>query len=611
MGTKKTIKKTLKKKETKKISKNEKVKKETKTDNEKILKSKDKNIKETASFNSAIEDKYLKVSLDTFLYNAGIIGFIKVLETAEAKKGDSIDNKKDYFFEWQDLYVSKEFLLKKDLAQTYINAMISEFGERTSVFDTLQNIEYLIDNKEIEEKLFLEKLKSIVTSLSAASINTGCETLKSKNINISIQENIEKIKKSKNDLKEIKKYLKDILIDFKNKEIKQTLLMKNIIYTKIRLFWENKAFLLRASSKKDIKEEFLNSFEKPLKLMTEDTKTYKYKCISCDRETSNSIDTTFLFEVGVDTGRKKSAFWNQTPDSFICPLCNFIYSCSPLGFIDIKGTMIFVNQNESIESLISMNVSIDFNNEKENKDFKFYNTIIERALSEKTKELNSLQVVIRNEKRYSLNIIGKDILEIINIRKKELGYISRISIKISKDDYINVFNECLLNIFNNINQWNLIFKILKYDKNISSCSFILSILIIQITQKHIFHKEENVDNNIRIAYAACKSGNEMRKVIIGAKPEKSLSDNENKEADNKLRGLVYQLVNSVHTSNRDLFLGNITRLYTAMNITIPTIFINAFKNDEDFKEVGYAYILGLKGAYYSKEENQENKTNKE
>ena len=85
-----------------------------------------------------------------------------------------------------------------------------------------------------------------------------------------------------------------------------------------------------------------------------------------------------------------------------------------------------------------------------------------------------------------------------------------------------------------------------------------------------------------------------------------IEEKENKEVNNKLRGLIYQLINSIHTSNRDLFLSNITRLYTGMNLTIPNIFTKIFERDEDFKEIGYAYVLGLKGAYYNNKE-KENK----
>ena len=109
---------------------------------------------------------------------------------------------------------------------------------------------------------------------------------------------------------------------------------------------------------------------------------------------------------------------------------------------------------------------------------------------------------------------------------------------------------------------------------------------------------------IHLSYFAGKSGDEMRKIIIGANNDINLSEEENKEADNKLRGLVYQLINAVYTNNRDIFFSNITRLYTGMNISIPTIFTNIFEDDEYFKEIGFAYILGLKGAYEKEKENK-------
>lgn len=109
-----------------------------------------------------------------------------------------------------------------------------------------------------------------------------------------------------------------------------------------------------------------------------------------------------------------------------------------------------------------------------------------------------------------------------------------------------------------------------------------------------------------LAYIAYKNGNEIRAKLIGANSSANLNSEQNKEADNKLRGLVYQLINYVHTSNRDLFLSNITRLYAGMNLSIPSIFLNIFKSDEEFKVIGNAYILGLKGSFYDNENSKNN-----
>ena len=349
--------------------------------------------------NTNINNEYFEINLDTFLFNAGVVGFIEVLEESKAKKGESIEDKKDYYFENQTLFVKKEFLLNTDLSQMYIDRIVKKFGDKTNISESIKKIDIILNDKE--NKDYKDDIKNIIDYFSAASIKTGLETLTAKGISVNIQDNIEKIKeiiKAKNfSIEQIKPHLKEIKSDFENnKEVRDTLLMKNIMYTKINQFWENKAFLLPANSKKDIKEMFYKSFEEPLKELINNKKKYNYNCVVCNESINKDIDTTFLFEVGVDTNRKKSAFWNYNPDSFICALCNYIYACTPLGFIDISNTMIFVNQNDSIETLIKMNGKIDFkNNAEENKTYTAYNEIIRRLLAEKTKELKSIQVIIR------------------------------------------------------------------------------------------------------------------------------------------------------------------------------------------------------------------------
>lgn len=577
-----------------------------------------KKINKSTKENKQFKNEKPFASLDTFLFNAGIIGFIEVLKEAGASEGknkEEIKNDiKDYYYEGQDLYVSKKFLKKSDLSQLYIDSMIKKFGDKSTISETFKNIEYLINKKDIKEDEFNEKIDNIIYYLSSASIKTGCETLQAKGLKIKIQENINNINKNKKDIDKIKKYLKEIQNNYRNKEVKQTLLMKNIMYAKIQPFWSNKAFLNPQKSKKDLKNEFYETFEKPLKSIIEETKG-KYNCITCGMQTSSSMDTTFLFKVGVDTVRKRSTFWNYNPDSYICPICYMIYSCAPLGFRDIGNLMFFINQNDSIKTLISMNIAGRIIDEKEDAHYIAYNTIINKALDEKMKELNSIQVIIRNKNGYSFNTIGHDTLKIIKSIKGELEVISKSYLIIPKDNRFDIYKICLENVLNFRNQWNLIYLLLmNFEKDGEkgytinyTVKTIFTILKIQIKQNHIFREDINMNDKINLSYIACKSGDEMRRIIIGVNNDRNLLDKEEKEADNKLRGLVYQLINSIHTSNRDLFLSNITRLYTSMNLTIPNVFTKIFERDEDFKEIGYAYVLGLKGAYYNNKEKENKK----
>ncbi len=565
---------------------------------------------------SVDDNGYFKVSLDTFLYNAGIVGFIQVLEEAEASKGknkEEVKNDiKDYYYEGQDLYVSKKFLLKFDFAKHYLKSICNKFHEKSILYKLINSSDKITLENINKEYGFLFKRKTLITTSN---------TLKDNKF-------ISLVEKFNNEKKEREKIFKDIVKYLnKNEKLRYYLFLGDIFMNKLSLIFSNIYFLKYLSNSKqhyivkdldfykNIDNEF-TSIKNYISLEEDNKKSYKDTCIICNAKIKKDFDTTFLLEFGVDTGRKRSTFWNYNPDSYICPICYMIYSCAPLGFRDIGNLMFFINQNDSIKTLISMNVAGRIIDEKEDAHYTAYNTIINKAINEKTEELNSIQVIIRNKNGYSFNTIGQDTLKIIksmkgkNGKKGELERISKNSLTIPKDNYFNIYKICLENILNFRNQWGLIYMLLINSEKVEekgytiyySVNTIFTILKIQIKQM----EGSEMNDKINLSYIACKSGDEMRRIIIGVNNDRNLLDMEEKEADNKLRGLVYQLINSIHTSNRDLFLSNITRLYAGMNLTIPNIFTRIFERDEDFKEIGYAYVLGLKGAYYNNKE-KENK----
>ncbi|WP_288300361.1 Cas8a1 family CRISPR/Cas system-associated protein [uncultured Brachyspira sp.] len=560
------------------------------------------------------DNGYFKVSLDTFLYNAGIVGFIQVLEEAEASKGKNKEEVKnyikDYYYEGQDLYVSKKFLLKFDFAKHYLKSIYNKFHEKSILYKLINSSDKITLENINKEYGFLFKRKTLITISN---------TLKDNKF-------ISLVEKFNNEKKEREKIFKDIVKYLnKNEKLRYYLFLGDIFMNKLSLIFSNIYFLKYLSNSKqhyivkdldfykNIDNEF-TSIKNYISLEEDNKKSYKDTCIICNAKIKKDFDTTFLLEFGVDTGRKRSTFWNYNPDSYICPICYMIYSCAPLGFRDIGNLIFFINQNDSIKTLISMNIAGKIIDEEEYAHYTAYNTIINKDLDEKTEELNSIQVIIRNKNGYSFNTIGHDTLKIIKSIKGELEVISKSYLIIPKDNRFDIYKICLENVLNFRNQWNLIYLLLmNFEKDGEkgytinyTVKTIFTILKIQIKQNHIFREDINMNDKINLSYIACKSGDEMRRIIIGVNNDRNLLDMEEKEADNKLRGLVYQLINSIHTSNRDLFLSNITRLYAGMNLTIPNIFTRIFERDEDFKEIGYAYVLGLKGAYYNNKE-KENK----
>ena len=563
------------------------------------------NLEDNQNNNIKKKEEYFEINLDTFLFNAGVIGFIEVLEELKenhkANKGTSLDDRKDFYYEGQTLYVNKQFLLNLDFSKYYLKTVYNKFYKNTTLYQILNT------NKKDSESI-----KKYNSFLKRKTLITIADTLKDNKIK-ELLSNYQDNKDNKEiNFKEIVLYINN------NEKLKYYLYIANIFYDKFSLIFYNMYFLKYSSRQKTHKIEENIDLYKSINNNFNLTKKYiiaygknnlqKNKCIICESKIKKELNMNFLFEIGVDPNKKQSAYWNLQSDMFICHICYMIYSCTPLGFIDMSNLMLFVNQNDSIETLIKMNEKIDFVNNEDNKTYTAYNEIIRRILSEKTKELKSIQVIVRDKNHYLFNTIGKDSLQIIESMKKELTNISKIkSVKITDDYWIDIYKDCLENIFNFRNQWNLIFKLLKIEDNKFILNTIFNILKIQIAKDIIFLKEDNnMQKQFDLAYIAYKNGNEIRAKLMGANSSANLNSEQNKEADNKLRGLVYQLINYVHTSNRDLFLSNITRLYAGMNLSIPSIFLNIFKSDEEFKVIGNAYILGLKGSFYDNENSKNN-----
>ena len=592
-----------------------------------------KKINKSTKENKQFENEKPFASLDTFLFNAGIIGFIEVLKEAGASEGknkEEIKNDiKDYYYEGQDLYVSKKFIKNKidKITNAYINILLNKFGDSTKIHKLCNLNISKLSNKSMD---FYYKM------FESAYINTICTIIGDKKFG-KIIKSYEEAKKKKQE-EEIMKSFSNIieyLNNSKNSKLKNYLILSQIALNKISLIYYDIAFLKYNSQTKinSIKSVDLfnsiknNLFEKCNDFVASGLNEKSSNCIICDRNFNKSdfkIKISFLISSAEDMSKKTSVYWNKKPDTYICPICYMIYSCAILGFTDTNNGIIFANYNNRINNLIEINKKFE-KEISEVKKIDIVNRIIEKMLELKTKELASIQVIskIKTNKYYSVEIISKDILNIIHNCKKEFETLSKIrdiSLFGNEKNKISIFDECLKNLFNYCNQYNLIYSIIisflsdenshKKDnkennkKPKMSLNFLYSLLKIQIKQKYIGgynmnNKKENNENDKKdINQQSQKLTNAQRGRKAGYKLKKELGDP--KEADNKIKGFIYQLLNSVQTGNRDLFFNTIIRMYIANDLPIPKILSEVSQSIDDFREIGYAFILGLKSSDYKK-----------
>ncbi|TKZ33909.1 Cas8a1 family CRISPR/Cas system-associated protein [Brachyspira catarrhinii] len=569
-------------------------------------------------------DNYFKISLNNFLYNAGVIGFIEVLNIAEI----------NYLIDGKDLYVEKSCLTKDNLAQSYIYAICDKFKEDT-FYTKIKKSE-----KEYEKELNVIAKQFDKKSEENSDIKGGKYRQAIKKIGLIKNYDYEsELIKLSND--ERKEKIKELLENFD--DVSRSILDFNSVTGKITPFWGQFAFL-----------DYANTSEYPLSFIIEKYFTYPIKniaknknnetikdfCFSCQnpiyedyayetlgqkskKEDNNKkvktkyYNTSFVKSLTQDLEGKSSHFWNHNPDVIICPICAFIYACMPIGFTNIKNDFIFINNSESIKTLLNENKNYKNKLDLLNQDnINYFQAYIETKIQKNEKEIEGIEFIInqfdvnKKENKYIIKNIDKTTLSVLSASKNYLNiiYAINISCKLDNKTSLDIFTECIDNIFRNINQYNLIHKIFitKYPDSVKKekiPELMYYITLIQITKNYIF-KEKGGENmqidRIKQGEEACNEGGKLRWYIsqnIEAKGE---------ELNNRIKGISFKLANAIQTCNFNLFRDVLFHTYIALGKNIPTIFMDMRESNNTFKDLGYSYLAGLNGAYRNKNENQTN-----
>lgn len=524
----------------------------------------------------------ITLRLNDFLFNSGVLGFYRVLQEAEKEELMQIEG--------NSMKVTKEML--ENFTTDYIDCMLETYEEDTKWYSITSKKEWIrglkVEEKE-QEKLLEEQYKFIKSSIESASYKSGYEILKSKGIEENPYEYIEQLKREKEIETRKEIILKIVEHIEKNKRV---YCMKDIIYTKINCFWSNVSFLNRNANKNDIEEEYQKVFVTPAQEYLEANRKSDISCIQCGNTISKkeANGMSWLNDVGVDINRKKSGFWNFKEDTYICPICNLIYSCVPLGFKMIGSNGIFVNSNESIKNLYQYNnILIIEENTKEEIFEKAYGKIIshfiyqiEQLANEKMSqyEPRNIQVIKRigakDNQKYEFNMIAKDKLEILKNTsqyfKKLLG--------------TNLYQEVLNNLLEGRKQYDLMARLLKENKNIEAVKNILLIQLNCIGGINVQNREERVEEMIQ-------EGIRLKKYFFA-----------NGENENKLISYGYKLQEALKANNIEKFMKIFTLFYGSLKIPMPNCeaIKVLLKEPEYFELLGYSYLYGLGVKLEKKEE---------
>ena len=542
----------------------------------------------------------VRLELSDWLYNAGIVGIAKILETSGdtvKRVGNVLEFDQEALQHFEEKYF--HYFIEKYKNFTSWHRIVS-FEDDVNHFDQdALNDDFL---KKLDE--YIEYTKDKVKK---ASFKSGYIIIGDNGIDILKEEKkLKKIKKSKKQtfedvMPKVIEQLNNINIIigyFKKDDVKKIILAKNIIYDVVAKFWSDVSFLHKSNNIKNMYDNFKEYFiQEASSYLEADKQKYKYSCFSCDAPISKlskpaSYDLTWVNKIGVDMSRKTSHFWDFYGDSFICPLCNLVYSCIPAGFTVIRDRGIFINENSSMENMIKVNnTSIDNNTSfgelEEESYFKVADSLKQSEIERASKEIDNIQIVkldSSNDRRpYTFNVLSKKKLKVIINHQKRLRALVKASVKVGPKEYINLYREVIGRLYNNQNQFDIISKllVLNLDGKFNRLGYVKSIIKINndfiggiMGKQGVYYKD--IDKIQQLGY-------DLREVY------------KNKKADNKMSGICYRLLNALKTKNQNRFMDTLVNAYMYGGKQIPVILLDALKGDNRLQSVGYAFILGLQG----------------
>lgn len=554
----------------------------------------------------------IRVEISDWLFNAGLVGLANILDESDIPYVTDIN------------YIEFDESVLDNFEEKYFNYFIKKYEKFTSWYK-ITNFEDYINNLDMDKLTDQDldkinnKIDEVKKKLTSNSYKSAYLLIKNDELNLALEEKrLIKIKKGEkqnidgvsdkiieqlNVLTRVIRYLRKV-------EVKRIIVAKNIIYDVIQEFWSDVSFLNKNNSKNDMYEEYKSYFIEPARAYASvNQDKLKYDCFSCSSKVSklskpDAFDLTWLNKIGVDIMRKSSHFWNFNSDSYICPLCNLIYSCVPAGFTVIKGKGLFINQNSNMRVLIGINkTSLNHNTTFEELEQASYffiaESVSQNQIEQFSKEIENIQVIkydSQNERKpYSFNLLSRDKLKVIYSNKNRLKSLIKAYVKLGKDYYISLYSEVVQRLFNNSNQFDLINLLLHLNLQEKYNNLRNIYMIIKINNDSIGGR-----NKYKMLYY--KKIDDFKD--FGVKMRDAYTD---KNAKNKLPGITYRLLNSLKTKDVSKFMETLINSYMYLNKQIPISFVDGLKDIDKFQTIGYSFLIGLQGD--DSKEGKEDKAN--
>lgn len=538
-----------------------------------------------------------RVYLGDWLFNAGIIGFLRIVLA-----GTEINDQ--YTVILRDNYIEFDRKIMVGFAQKYFQTAFDQYGRYRKLKESLSEWARQLQPFAGKEKkpLTKEEIKIVKNIEEALKKKTDFKLLKSKK---------QAIKIAHSDADSVLSAIADIgqILDWDYQEF-----FESDVKIYAGKLYGQKNFLNRSITT-GMYDMFKEGFEEAI-LNDACDKDRKYECICCGTRKAKK-------GVHFDTGL--SPFLAANPDAInyvwnfdskfpLCDICELIYFCSFAGFTDFSTkygnkTFYYVNRDSSVKDLYQANMLLmsvldrDLNT---NPIAEFLSELIIRSEEQRTlytlQNTSFVNVDLENSTFPSVfsYSIGREKANLIHSHREDFKALAKANYSLKKDSF-NIGIETVQKVLNDalgflyVNQLLHIYlmsecgngngKVYFHTGHIQKLVWIVYNFI-----HNIFKKEVNTIMESKELWHVYHKGLDLAGTL------------RQRKAENKINTMAYKLLNAIRTEDAGYFMEVLARVYLAYDMDMPSIFVKTLSSKTDFSALGYSFINGLLGKEYEKNE---------
>ncbi|MDW8095056.1 MAG: type I-B CRISPR-associated protein Cas8b1/Cst1 [Caldimicrobium sp.] len=507
-----------------------------------------------------------RVYLGDWLYNASIVGFLKINKDFwEIREGDFV-SKDENILRFGDNYIEFDREIFRGFCKRHFDYAFNQYGRYNKTLETLKNLELTTKEENLKENFNI--LKEILTIKK-------------------LQELYGEIpRESRTNLESFRQTLKEIL---RIMEEKRDILWENDAKIYLSKIYGQKSFLQRTVNK-DIYKRCYTDFEH--KLLSGSNETEKiYRCVMCSRKAKKgtSFDTGLSTFYGLNEDAK-NFLYNFRGKHSLCEICEIIYFCYFAGFTRLstagETVFFFVNSDTTVKELLRENLLLERVLNLEKRDLAdFFTELIVNA--EEMKAIYSLQNIQIVElklssipKIHTLNL-SKEKAELI--KNSDLGKFSKLYYYVNDQKTSLVYEIIHMLLENRLSYSYLYFLIKVTAKEIKTNirSYHIQQLTILITNflKKVGGLEMNLEE--REMWSMYYKGKDLAHSFKSA------------GAENKISAIAYKLLNALRVGEVNQFMNILFRTYMAVGKEIPSGFVKTLHDKNNFYSLGYSFLNGF------------------